>query len=285
MRSIGIPVADREECGLALQAAFDLGKVLKSDVVGYHMRPAPQAAPANIDLAGIWAGAGGWPEEDLEVSRAAAQRAEQLFSRSAQQHGYTLSHRHGSASAPIALFQENEGTPDTLFTRVGPVNDLLVVSRPSKKGGTKSFVVMMSALMDSATPVLVMPQHAASFRMTRLAIAWNGGRPEALLVRAALTLLQAADDVVFITEGQDHKPGPTASEMMHYLMAHGVESRQVTVQGRDTGRTLVESAQQEGSDVLLCGAYSRGRMREMVFGGVTEHLLTKTDFPVIMMHI
>ena len=50
------------------------------------------------------------------------------------------------------------------------------------------------------------------------------------------------------------------------------------------GAALVSGAKKAGADVLLCGAYTKGRLREMFFGGVTEYLTTKSDFPVIMKH-
>ena len=38
------------------------------------------------------------------------------------------------------------------------------------------------------------------------------------------------------------------------------------------------------SDLLLMGAYSRARFRELVFGGMTEYMLTAAKLPVIMQH-
>jgi len=33
------------------------------------------------------------------------------------------------------------------------------------------------------------------------------------------------------------------------------------------------------------GAYSRNRMSQLVFGGVTEYMLKRTSIPVLMLHI
>jgi nucleotide-binding universal stress UspA family protein len=32
------------------------------------------------------------------------------------------------------------------------------------------------------------------------------------------------------------------------------------------------------------GAYSRNRLRERIFGGVTDHMLHKANIPVFMLH-
>lgn len=36
--------------------------------------------------------------------------------------------------------------------------------------------------------------------------------------------------------------------------------------------------------MLVIGAYSRGRIREVVFGGVTEHMVFSTNIPVFALH-
>lgn len=287
MRSIGIPVANREECVVALEVAFGLGKALGSDVIGYHMRPNRQEL-ANIDLSAMWTGsATAWPEVDEATAQEAAVSAERLFTEMAGQQGYELANKRGVAGKSVALYRETVGTPDKLIPIFGPTNDLLVVSRP-RKGGVKAWTIMMSALLDSPVPVLVLPQKRVQVECKRLAIAWNRGRAESLLVHLSLPMLQAAEDVVFLGVGRDYKHGPTERDMVDYLKGHGIKARtrKVTAPGRaiEAGKALVRAAQEEKADVLLSGAYTRGRLRQMIFGGVTEHLLTGTDFPVILLH-
>src|SRR5690606_2247581 len=103
-------------------------------------------------------------------------------------------------------------------------------------------------------------------------------------VHATLPLIKAAEDVVFLTVGQERSSGPTSEDMIRYLEFHGVTARAKFVDRSDAGRALVETAAAEGADLLLTGAYTRGRFRQLVFGGVTEHLVTKSDFPVLIMH-
>ena len=288
MRSIGIPVADREECVVALDVAFNLGERLGSDIIGYHMRPTKQEG-GKIDLSGLW-GSGGlahtaWPVEDESKEQAAAVSAHRLFTDMAGKHGYEIATRRGSPEKPRALYREKVGAPDKLIPLFGPTNDLMVVSRPRKNGGVKAWVIMMSALLDSPVPVLILPQKKVKLDCSRIAIAWNRGRSEALLVHATLPMLKAADDVVFISEGKDHKHGPSEKDMCDYLQGHGIKARARRINGADTAKTLMKAVQEEKADVLLSGAYTRGRLREMIFGGVTEHLVTGTDFPVILLHV
>ena len=108
---------------------------------------------------------------------------------------------------------------------------------------------------------------------------------ETLAVHASLPLLEAAEDVVLITVGGGRRNrGPTSEEMCEWLARHGVAARTKRVERGDEGPALVEAARAENADTLLAGAYTRGRLREMVLGGVTEYLVTKTSFPVLLMH-
>ena len=38
------------------------------------------------------------------------------------------------------------------------------------------------------------------------------------------------------------------------------------------------------ADLLVMGGYSHSRLRELVFGGVTEHVLRQAKLPVLMVH-
>src|SRR5690606_30787152 len=163
--------------------------------------------------------------------------------------------------------------------------DLLVVSRPRKGGGAKASLILMSALLNSGAPVLVLPQKPVKVDCKRIAIAWNRGRAETLLVHSSLPLLRAADDVVLISAGRDHHHGASERDMIDYLQGHGIRARQRRVEGADPARMLVKAAQEEKASVLLSGAYTRSRLRQLIFGGVTEHLLTGTDFPVLLLHV
>ena len=289
MRAIAIPVADRNECELALDVAFTLGKVLKADVVGYHMRPDILPLQAdNIDMAGLWATGGltstAWPVDEEKAAEKLAAKAEKLFKDSAGSHGYEMSDRAGSASNPKALYHEVRGTPDQAIPVYGPASDMMIVSRPAKKGAIKAWMVMMTALLDSTVPVLILPQKKVTLNFKRMAIAWNNGPVEAMLVRNSLPLLKTADEVVFVTAGKETKHGPSAKQMIAYLRAHGIKATEKKVDGKNPAKSIEAAVKSLKADILLCGAYTRGRMREMIFGGVTEYLVTKTSLPVLMLH-
>lgn len=285
MRSILVPVADRPECQAALRAVFDLARRLGADVVGAHFRAAP-LEPGNWNMADLWAmNQRAWPLPDKDIVERDAAGARNLFEAIAADRGFTSSRAPGTSSAPAARFAMLTGSPPDLMPSIGGTSDMIVVSRAPARGGEKAWIMLTSALLDSLRPVLVLPQAGRSVMAKRIAVAWNRGRMETLALHAALPLVKRADDVIVITAGDSGRyRGPSADDVVQFLATHGVAARALSVARNDEAPALVETAEAEGADVLLAGAYTRGRLREMVFGGVTEYLLSQTEFPVLMMH-
>ena len=53
---------------------------------------------------------------------------------------------------------------------------------------------------------------------------------------------------------------------------------------RDPGEMLLSAARESEADLLVMGGCSRSRLREVVFGGVTRHVLRSASMPVLMSH-
>lgn len=285
MRAIFIPVAARPECEVALRTTFSLARRLGSDVIGCHIQP--QAVdPGDWSMADVWTmnTAQSWPVLTESEHAEAALAARELFNAVAAAYDYRVLDEPGTSEQPNAHWETRIGSPPDLMPLIGAASDLIVVSRPPVKGGQKAFQLMMGALLESSRPVLILPQEATNMSGRRLAVAWNRGRMETLMLHAAMPLLKAADDIVILTAGNEKKRGPSVEDMRRYLAMHGISARARAVTRTDAGPALVEAAEEEGADLLLSGAYTRGRLSEIMFGGVTEYLVTKTGFPVLMMH-
>ena len=51
-----------------------------------------------------------------------------------------------------------------------------------------------------------------------------------------------------------------------------------------TGEMFLAKAEELGCDLMIKGAYTQSRLRQMIFGGATSHILAKTNIPVFMSH-
>ncbi len=282
MRVILVPVADRPESKVALDAAFGLAGELGGNVVGCHVRPhrddeLPRRGYRMPDRAWSWT---------LETGDAAmhSAAAAELFSSLARQHGFSEAKKARLGQSSLALWKEMVGTPARVFGIIGPVADVAVLSRPKPKSSGPAEAFLLSALLNSGKPVLVLPQRRRASIGKRVLIAWNQSAEAAATVSATMGLLQNADRVTIASCGKENRPGPKSTYLAEYLAHWGVRSERVSTRGRDVDRELAETFRETDSDLLLMGAYSRSRLRELVFGGVTETMLFKTDFPVLMLH-
>jgi nucleotide-binding universal stress UspA family protein len=284
VRLIIVPVANRPECQIALDAAFELAAACRADVTGYHIRRGHREQA--IALGPLL------PDDDVHGAfffadgkgRSASKAARALYERAAAKHGFAAAKRPGRGKQLRALWREVAGAPARVFAIVGPVSDLIVVSRPEAQAAGRARAVMLGALLHSAKPVLVLPQTVRATLGRRIVIAWNQSVDAAMAVTAALPLLTRAEQVVAVSAGSENRLGPKAAHLTRYLAHWNVKLVCERTRGRNVEREIERACRDLDSDLVVMGAYSRNRYRQLVFGGVTQHMLFKTDLPVLMLH-
>jgi nucleotide-binding universal stress UspA family protein len=275
MRVILVPVADRPECARALNTAFELGKKLNASVNGCHIRPHKES---DLTLSSEFADAA-WRKKSTADAPVAA---ESLYRKIAEEHGYEMiSH---ARAEPGAMWAERIGSPDKVMGIVGPIVDLIVVSRPKRPNGVaREFVD--TALMRGSCPVLLLPQTGRRKLGERICIAWDQGPRVARTVKASIPMLQHADEITIVTCGPEDRPGPKASQLRAYLKHWGIKSQHVRTRGRHIETELMDACQEAKADLIVSGAYSRQRWYEKVLGGTTEFLIHDARLPVLMQHV
>lgn len=275
MRVILVPVANRPECARALNTAFDLGQRLGASVSGCHIRP-NRNSTLTVDSEFA---AAAWKKKGTKSAPAAAQA---LYKRMAEQHGYELIRR--PRVNPGALWSERVGSPDKIMGIVGPVSDLIVVSRPTRPNSVAS-LFLSAALTQSSRPVLLLPQSGWRKVANRICIAWDQSPRAARTVANAIPLLQKADEVTIVSCGPEERPGPKAAQLVGYLAHWGVKAQREQTRGRRVEVELMDACQDVRADLLVSGAYTHYRWYEKVLGGTTEFLIHKARMPVLMQHV
>lgn len=171
-------------------------------------------------------------------------------------------------------------------------SDLIVVSQTDpdwELSGLFDFPERL--IMESGRPVLVVPYAGTCDGIgKRVTIAWSGKREGARAVFDALPLLKGAEVVTLLcVVGGEAEPEPgelPGTAIAAALARHGVK---VTVQksvAEEIGVAddILSRLADNGSDLLVMGAYGYSRLREMVFGGVTRHILRHMTVPTLMSH-
>jgi len=286
MRVIFVPVANRPECAAALHTAFTIGRSVGASIIGCHIRPHSNSRvklPSRLGMLGL-------SNEDAEWQAAFKSRgagkggvaAKTLFAKLAESHGYDLLRQ--PRIKPGAVWMEKVGSPNKVIGIMGPLADLLVVSRPTANGGTLGRLFLSASLLRSSRPVLVLPQFRKRTVGNRICIAWNQSVEAAQAVAAAMPFLTRADHVSIVSCGPETQAGPKSGQLTTYLKYWGIKSERISTPGKDEPKEIIAAYKSMGSDLLVMGAYSRSRMSQLVFGGVTAYMLNRASIPVLMLY-
>src|SRR5450759_1416661 len=168
---------------------------------------------------------------------------------------------------------------------VSRVFDVIVMNRPDANSTGLYHGAIESGLFESGRPILLSPPSPPLQIATNVLIAWNCSTEQARAIALAMPLLQKADRVTVLTViGGTGVPGPTDEQLIRYLQRNGIvaEPLRVELDGRSTGEAILATAQSLGCDLLIKGAYTQSRLRQMIFGGATQHVLANTTLPVLL---
>ena len=180
-----------------------------------------------------------------------------------------------------------------LFARHARHADLVVVgcSDPGPDAeGVETPELLETAFLGTGRPTLIVPADAGRMPPERMLVAWDGSREAARAVHDALPLLGRAVRVLLVVvdpRGLADRVGPEpGADMAAHLARHGiaVEVEAVASGSRSTGETLLARAAEMGAGTLVMGGYGHLRLRELVLGGVTRHVLAHTTIPILLSH-
>jgi len=162
--------------------------------------------------------------------------------------------------------------------------DFVVLSRPAQANDSPSMGLIEAALFDSGRYLLIAPPAPPPTFADRIVIAWNGGPETARSIACARPFLRQAKEVTVLQVEGGMTPGPDAESVVRYLEETGVKADVLRrdVPQRMAGQTILEEATRLGCDLLVKGGYTRSRLRQTIFGGMTIHILQYAEMPVLM---
>lgn len=201
--------------------------------------------------------------------------------------GLSLVTRPGEGSGATVAWREEVGAEEECMARRGRLCDIVALGRPPADDFGASTVLFETALFDTGRPVLVAPPVAQSAPIvdSPVVIFWTGSAEAARAVGAAVPLLTAASRVLVVSSSVAGKVAEPAG-LIEFLQWHGVRA-----QAKDplditpaAGGELLALAKREGAGLLVMGAYTQSRLRQLIYGSVTKHVLTSAELPVLMAH-
>ncbi|MBN35684.1 MAG: hypothetical protein CMM46_13115 [Rhodospirillaceae bacterium] len=203
----------------------------------------------------------------------------------ADKYGVEITQQPAHGHASVTLRQE-QGREDEVVAERGRLSDLVIAARPTTDGDAKEEVVAESVLMESGSGLLLVPAGHVSDLSGNAAIAWNGSAEAARAVHRAMPLLQKADEVVIMAPEERSMRGPGPDALATYLALHDIKCHVHNLPSNWTniGDTLLEIAHNEKAAFVVMGAFSQGKLRQLILGGATRFMLNHADLPVLFTH-
>lgn len=283
IRKLLLPLTGTAAGEAALNTALTIARTWNAHVLALHVRvDSRDVAPlAGEGLSGAMIEEMMSATEKESAHRAQAVRA--MFDRFVAVHDVALAEPR-SGNGPSASFASVTGREEDIVAQQARLADLTVVPHPEAGEDVSSSDALHAVLFDSGHPVLIAPQVPLQTLGTRVCLGWNGTAESASAVTAALPWMQRAEAVRILASESYQRRGPGAPELAAYLAMHDIDADIAVFPPHQAGAGagLLAAAKDFGCDLLAMGAYSHSRLRQLILGGVTRHVLEKATLPVMM---
>lgn len=281
IKTILVPVSNGTGGFSAVKSAFLVARAFESHVIGVHLVSPRQVARA----------------EDLLLSRAAAaplgrdvlqmlEDSEREESRETKESRRLFLEAAAQPRCPSAAFKPVVAEGPEVIASFGRVVDLIVLPQPRNDPGHALRKTLRAALFQSGRPVLVAPERPPETVGRRLLIAWNGSALSARAAAISRQYFRQADAVGVLTVDAGPRYGASAYDLAAYMAWHGVRPSVIEARrsGRRLGDVILEQARSFRADLLVMGAYAQSPFRESLTQGVTNHVLSHAELPMLMTH-
>lgn len=284
IRKLLLPLTGTAAGEAALTTSLMIARRFNAHVTALHVRvDSRDVAPlAGEGLSGAMIEEMMSATEKESGDRAHAVRS--MFERFVARQEVVVSEPHSGAHQPTASFASVTGREEDIVAQQARLADLTVVPHPDAGEDVSSSDALHAVLFDSGRPVLISPQIAPTSIGTRVCLAWNGTAESAASALSALPWMQQAEAVRILSAEGYQRRGPAAPDLAAYLSLHDVHADIVMFRsiGSSVGAGLLAAAAEFGCDLLSMGAYSHSRLRQLILGGVTRHVLEYANLPVMM---
>lgn len=282
IKHVLVPLSSDVDTVSALGASFLIARQFNAhlDATFYKF---PLGGPVSLDTVG---------DISVEVIRDRAEAeddqamaAQQLFKAGLEERRIAYHDAPLPATTPSAAWRVVSEAPFQGITRHGGAFDLIVVGRSKHDSARAPQDIIQAALFRTGRPVLVAPPDPPHTIGSTVLVGWNRSPQSVRAILAASPFLELAQKVVVFSVATGAKQGPPAAEIGKHLDWHRIRNEVVEVPPdyRPVGEQVLEAAELRGADLVVMGAYSHSRLKELLLGGVTQHVLENATLAVLMM--
>ena len=277
-KTILVHCADKRRVARLVGAAVEVGEKFQAHLIGLSVSPPVRVVPTGMP---------GSPDTLVIDERGQAYRRDNpemkaTFEAAVQGRGLTAEWREEDAGSTAVA---------DVAARYASGADLIVAAQRDPRWSESRWADIGDRLaVEAGRPVLTLPNEGVHSQIgTTVLVAWDGRREATRAAFDALPLLQRAKSVKVLSLDPPSEGEAThdfaATHLTAALARHGVtcEALEGASDG-NIGRTLLNRAIEHRVDLLVMGCYGHSRLRELVLGGATRHILTHMTIPVFMSH-
>ncbi len=278
MKSIFVPVELHSSTESVFKTAVLLARQFGSHIEGAPLGPdLPDLVAFDMPVS--------WTVSDQNAWREIAEEAHRSFESYMMENGVPLHEPGGpgSGATPTCSWSGEHSLGDSQAASLARVFDIAIMGRPGADRGDPRMATAEAAIFESGRPVLLAPPKPIETFGETIVISWNQSTETARAVAYAMPILVKAKSVFVMTTEGFGVDGPPGELLARTLRLHGVNAEALTrPNGKSDGEAILDQAAKLGGDLLIKGAYTQSRLRQMIFGGATAHILTKATMPVLM---
>lgn len=160
--------------------------------------------------------------------------------------------------------------------------DVLVITQPEATDRSRSIVTL-------GLPILMLPRKARNAAVgRRILVAWDRSPVALRAVNNARPFLREADEVKVLSVNLEpiYRGATDGSGIIEHLARHDIQAKRLRVSAEDArlSDVILSTAAEEGSDLIVMGAFGKRGLRERMLGGVTSTVIADTATPLLLSH-
>ena len=278
MRTILLPFYDDEVSQQAFALAARIVRQMNGYLEGLFIMRRPQILEGDGDML-----ADTHFTQLIDECRRLADQARVRFEACAAERGLPIEPVNAS-KGPAAGWSEIEGMEEHIIGVHARSFEAVVVGRDFGQPWLNWRKMLESALFDSGRPVILTPSTLNATFGENVVIAWHSSTETVRTIWFSMPLLARARNVTVLSVEGWGVPGPEGKELAQYLSRAGVPAtaRTVDPDGRSPAETVLAECTRSGADLLIKGAYTQSRLRQLMFGGATRHIIAHAQLPVVL---
>ncbi|XXK27405.1 universal stress protein [Arenicellales bacterium nBUS_45] len=279
LRTILVPFNNTQPTAPAIDAAKKLAAENGAYIEGAFCRQVlPIIAGEGITLPGDYLA------EFEEEGRQQASLAHRKFNELVKSHDIPVSDIDGEGLR--AGWTEMIGTGPEGIGEYARAFGISVLHRDLESANVDWKSTAEALLFESGRPLLLVSNDVPETIGKRILVAWNGSTETARALSAARPLLGACEALRVLSVEGGMTSGPDVDLITSHLRASGFKAEAVKrdASGSTVGQTIVAEAEAFKADLIIKGAFTHSRLRQLVFGGPTSEIFNHAKCPVILCH-